>query len=169
MFDDQAYKQELNAALYKLTEMMATEVIVQYDKAGLRASGRFAEEIDQKVTDLGDVMKLQVTGVDYSYFLEKGRKPTQTSTAGNPTVKQMIRQWIDDKNITPRDGISKDSLAYLISRKIHEQGIDVPNPRNDGKFIRRAVDKFYPLIADTVSDIYVKYITKHIMDELITK
>ena len=40
------------------------------------------------------------------------------------------------KGITPDDHkMSVNTLAYLISRKIHKQGIKVPNAFNDGKLI----------------------------------
>jgi len=54
--------------------------------------------------------------------VETGRGPTKPgAAAGSPTVRENIEGWIKAKGITP-NGISIKSLAYLISRKIHEEG-----------------------------------------------
>ena len=37
-------------------------------------------------------------------------------------MRESIEQWIEDKRITPSDGISVKSLAFLIARKIHREG-----------------------------------------------
>ena len=58
----------------------------------------------------------------YFTVVETGRKPTSPgASAGSPTVRENIENWIVAKGITP-DGITVKSLAYLISRKIHEEG-----------------------------------------------
>lgn len=59
----------------------------------------------------------------YFTVLETGRKPTSSGAArGIPTLRVRIREWIDNAGITPRGNISRDSLAFLITRKIHEEG-----------------------------------------------
>ncbi len=37
------------------------------------------------------------------------------------SLQDIIREWIDAKAITPQ-GITKNSLAFLIARKIHNEG-----------------------------------------------
>jgi hypothetical protein len=78
----------------------------------VNASGNLADSIDYVVTG----SRLTIRGNDYIYYLENGRKP------GKRPPKDVIRKWIDDKGIVPRDNISKDSLAYLIARKMGEEG-----------------------------------------------
>lgn len=59
----------------------------------------------------------------YFTVLETGRAPTSPGAArGNPTLRERIREWIDNAGINPRGNISRDSLAFLITRKIHEEG-----------------------------------------------
>lgn len=62
-------------------------------------------------------------------WIERGRRPTVNG--GNGAVYRAIREWIDVKGITPqqrrdRSGKiyvpSREGLAYLITRKIHQQG-----------------------------------------------
>lgn len=74
---------------------------------------------------------LKVYAKPYIYYLVHGRGPTRKSE-GNKLLP-IIRKWIDDKGILPRnkaDGKplnkdankAKDSLAYMITRKIHAEG-----------------------------------------------
>jgi hypothetical protein len=88
-------------------------------KSVVNASGRLADSIDYVVTG----SRLTIRGNDYIYYLENGRKPTKGG--GNGQLKVAIRQWIDDKGIVPKDGISKDSLAFLITRRIHREGTTI--------------------------------------------
>ena len=60
----------------------------------------------------------QLLGADYYYFLVHGRKP------GKQPPPETIMNWIDKKGIKS-DGISLDSLAFLIGRKIGRQGTDI--------------------------------------------
>lgn len=60
-------------------------------------------------------------GAKYIDVLETGRPPTRNGKAGQPTLREIILQWIKDKGIKP-EGISQKSLAFLIARKIHREG-----------------------------------------------
>ncbi len=85
----------------------------------VNASGKLEKSIRFEVQGA----TLTVFGEDYIWYLQNGRKPTQGG--GDGSLKRKIRQWIDDKGITPKDNISKDSLAFLITRKIHEEGTTI--------------------------------------------
>lgn len=80
------------------------------------ASGNLASTLNYKV----DNGVLTVYANRYIGALIFGRKPT--SNSGNGALKRAIRVWIDDKGITPYGLISKDSLAFIIARKIHKEG-----------------------------------------------
>jgi hypothetical protein len=123
-------------ALEQWNEDRKVDLIKSYRQSGLKASGRWERELSSKVEDKGSRIKVLIEGAAYTEQLIRGRKPTTSTTAGNPTLRQAIRQWIDDKPINTT-GISKDSLAFLIARKIHRYGIRVPNKYNDGIFIDR--------------------------------
>jgi hypothetical protein len=62
-------------------------------------------------------------GASYFFFQEYGRGPSSSGSGKGqgPSLRVRIRHWIDEKRIQPID-ITKDSLAYIISRKIHEEG-----------------------------------------------
>jgi hypothetical protein len=86
------------------------------DSSGVTASGKFNRSLKAEIKP----DQLIVTGLRYAGAIELGRKPT--SGGGNGELRQEIRSWIDDKGITPTGKISKDSLAYIITRKIHREG-----------------------------------------------
>jgi hypothetical protein len=98
----------------------ATETIndirLSMDASGVTASGKFNRSLQAEIKP----DELVITGARYAGAIELGRKPT--SSGGPGELRKLIRSWIDDKGITPTGDISKDSLAYLITRKIHEQG-----------------------------------------------
>lgn len=101
----------------QLVEAIQTKLIERKGASGnfqsvVNASGKLAKSIRYEVTN-GTVLSFY--GNDYIQFLENGRRP------GKRPPTSVIRQWIDDKGIIP-DGISKDSLAFLIARRMGEEG-----------------------------------------------
>jgi hypothetical protein len=84
------------------------------DASGIRASGNLQNSLRYEVSD----KEFTLFGAHYSFTAEFGRGPSQTSGGD---LRAQIRQWIDDKGIIP-DGITKDSLAYVITRSIHNKG-----------------------------------------------
>ena len=113
------------------------QLIQSYEGEGLRASGKWASELEGSTTQSGNRISSVILGAQYTGALIGGRSSTRSKGSGTITLRQAIRQWIDDKGITPRDKISKDSLAFLIARKIHREGIKVPNRYNSGQLVNR--------------------------------
>jgi hypothetical protein len=81
------------------------------------ASGKLANSVNFKVEN----GVLRIYADSYIYFLAYGRKPT-TGGSKPGKLKDIIREWIDAKGIEPYGNISKDSLAFLITRSIHKNG-----------------------------------------------
>lgn len=113
----------LNKWGIKLTEQLVNDIqnklILRQGARGqfsspVNASGALADSIKYTI----DGYRLKVQGNDYIYYLQYGRKP-----GGRPPIKA-IRQWIDDKGITPEKG-SKDSLAWAIAKKIEKEGTTI--------------------------------------------
>ena len=103
----------------------------EYNSSGRKASGYFGEHIDVEMYDEGGRIKTPL----YVGALVFGRKPT-SGGGGGKSLYSMILDWIKVKGITPDNPkMTDNTLAYLISRKIHKQGIKVPNQFNDGKLI----------------------------------
>ena len=57
-----------------------------------------------------------IFGNAYTEQLVNGREP------GKFPPISVITKWINDKNISPTDNISVSSLAFLIARKIAQEG-----------------------------------------------
>lgn len=105
--------------------------VQSYLQRNLKASGRFGKTLNVQSPRL---MQVQLWGELYTEALTNGRKPTENGAPpGMGILRGLIRKWIDDKRIQPKDNISKDSLAYLITRKIHREGIHIPNVGKDGR------------------------------------
>jgi len=100
--------------LKKFGESLVADISQSIEQSGISASGDLQRSIYYKLTD----NRLTVYGAPYAKTAEEGRGPTQK--AGGD-LRGAIRKWIDDKGIIP-DGITKDSLAFLITRKIHREG-----------------------------------------------
>ena len=91
------------------------KIIANYDRDNMRASGNFAKSLETNVKESqGRVIGVMV-GAHHSLFVDQGRR------AGKRPPISAILQWIDDKRINPTD-ISKPSLAFLIARKIGNEG-----------------------------------------------
>ena len=105
----------------------------EYNSSGRKASGYFGEHIDVEMYDEGGRINTPL----YVGSLVFGRKPTSGGGGGGgKSLYSMILDWIKVKGITPDNPkMTDNTLAYLISRKIHKQGIKVPNQFNDGKLI----------------------------------
>lgn len=103
-----------SAVLSKEFESLKKDLIKAYDAKGMRASGKFADTLEVKVTGL----TAQLWGESYAQQLETGRK------SGSFPPIDAIKKWIQDKGIASRiqGEISISSLAFLIARKIAQQG-----------------------------------------------
>jgi hypothetical protein len=89
-----------------------------------KVSGRFENSIEYRAEE--DL--LIIWGSPYIEVLWKGRGKTKNGhKAGTPTLREIIRKWIDEKGIIPyamKDGTtpSRSTLAFFITRSIHEKG-----------------------------------------------
>ena len=100
----------------KEIEQLKLDLIKKYNDLGMKASGEWERQLEYFVKYTEKLVLVEYLGLDYTEYLTKGRTP-----GGFPPINA-IRKWIDDKGITPKDKISKDSLAFLIARKIAREG-----------------------------------------------
>lgn len=97
--------------LHSEFEKLKAELIAKHNELGMKASGKWIESLENRSKRLSGVLM----GEPYTEQLVNGRKP------GKFPPVAMIRQWIEDKGITPQD-ITVSSLAFLIARKIAKEG-----------------------------------------------
>lgn len=112
-------------------ERFKKDLITNYDKLGLRASGSFADGLEYTV----EKNKLTMYGSGHSIFMEYGRG----SSSKFPPLKA-IEEWIEVKRGLPAIFVEKKKqFAFIIARKIAKEGIKVPNEHNKGKVISDVV------------------------------
>jgi hypothetical protein len=93
---------------------LKNDLIKAYDAKGMRASGKFADEL---VVESG-IDSVKLIGEKYAEQLQYGRR------AGKRPPIEAIKQWIKDKGIVSniKNDANNSSLAFLIARKIGQQG-----------------------------------------------
>ena len=123
------------------------------EAAGTTATGKTKESLNSKIT----LNSYKLFGRAFIYGLEYGRKKSKNDN-GN-VLKDIILQWIKDKPVIPRDGISKESLAFLITRKIHKKG-DLLNSRGSNF---RGMNKPTGIINSVINDGRIKELSKRLI------
>ena len=109
---------EISDITVKGFESLKAKVLASYRNKGMKASGNFERELEIQPLPNGAVL----LGASYTEQLEGGRKPTSSgASASTPTLREKILGWIRDKGIIA-DGISDESLTFVIARKIHREG-----------------------------------------------
>lgn len=124
--------------LRKVLEEYADAVIDDYrkklDAQGKNASGKLSEGIQKEVRLRDGSIEVVLLLEDYFKYVEEGRKP------GRRPPTDRILDWIRVKPVIPREDSkgripTEESLAYLIARKIGNEGIPA------GHQLRDAVDE----------------------------
>jgi hypothetical protein len=78
-------------------------------------TGALRDSIRFNITPKGNI---RFFFLQYGIFVESGRRAGAKQPPINPILK-----WIEERGITPDEGTSKRSLAFLIARSIGEKGI----------------------------------------------
>lgn len=119
-------------------ESLFEDFVKQYEKLGMKATGRWKKELDYEVLLPAGKLIGKVTGAHYTHYLVKGRKP------GKMPPTKAIKLWIIARGIKSKDrrksaneiadavrqirekgrkpGKMPYSLAYAIARQIGEKG-----------------------------------------------
>lgn len=96
------------------------------------ASGQSIRELRIETDDHSGKL---IDGAGYTYWgWEYGRRP------GLMPPRAAIEQWIEDKGIVPQ-GITKQSLAFLIQRKIGREGTDLFQQGGNSGVISEAITR----------------------------
>lgn len=111
----------MDSEVVKIVQGVRDEIIANYYRMKLNASGEFAEKT-QVIEDGGGV---KIVAPSYIYQMEDGRKP------GTMPPVSVIKKWIRDKNANAGTDIP-ESVAWAIAYVIKRDGITVPNEFNEG-------------------------------------
>lgn len=88
---------------------------------GVNASGKTSASLLNEVRATGiSRTTMLITGGEGWKFVEQGRGATLKSQNG--VLYPIIKQWVKDKGIAIPNGYTLESLAFVITRKIHQEG-----------------------------------------------
>ena len=111
----------MDSEVTKIVKDVRDEIVANYYKMKLNASGEFAE----KTQVVEDGKSIKIVAPSYVYQMEDGRK------AGTMPPVSVIRKWIRDKNANAGTDIPEEA-AFAIAYAIKRDGIKVPNRYNEG-------------------------------------
>jgi hypothetical protein len=115
------------------------DLIANYDKLGLRASGNWANQLEQFNEQTGKGYHIGIKGEKYTGALETGRSANknQTPKAIKAWVgwagSTFLKKWISDKGLN----LNPFAVAYKIAR----HGWKVPNAHNTGGLVSNVITK----------------------------
>ena len=128
-------------AFVKVGELAATYMQEYLASNDINATGNLSKSIKVTSTSANDIIDVSIEMPEYGKFVDEGRKGkgpydrrSYKKGDGFPPL-DAISKWIQQKPISPKAGISQNSLAFLIGKKIYEKGIK-PKP-----FIEMSIEK----------------------------
>lgn len=120
----------MNTFGYKILEGFADKLVTEIKKEILKqnktASKRLFKSIDYRVDIANGGVNILLFGEPYFVWVDQGRKK-----GSYPNIKA-IKRWVNIKGFAWKDKksgkpMSKDTMTFLISRAIAENGIDPTN------------------------------------------
>jgi len=148
--------QELYKTLEKAGTLLVAEMRTNLRKERANATGTLSDSISWTIEENADGLKLLIGMEDYGPILDAGRGKSRT---GGPQQqwRQRIIQWMRAKGITPKAGVTMESAAFLITRKINQRGYK-PKP-----FIQKSVDDVLNKIIPDLEEDMVKIIEEKLI------
>lgn len=130
-------------------------MVKKYDELGFRASGDWAKSLENEVTEGNGKYTATISGANYTYWMEHGRKP------GKFPPRNAILKWINDKGIIA-EGISRNSLAFLIARKIANEGTRIRPGIVSDVITQARIQELY----DKIGQVFINEVRSDVIKEL---
>ena len=89
-----------------------------------RSSGALAASIQSTVVDTPRGPSVQISMLPYGPVLDAGRGSSRNGNKKVQAWRGKIVAWQSIKGIAPRQGMTPETLAFLITRKINRDGYD---------------------------------------------
>lgn len=112
--------QPINKTLEKAGTLIVAKMRDALKQQKANASGRLSDSISYTVNDTAEGSSLLIGMEDYGPIIDGGRGSSKSS--GGVDWKPKIIQWMRAKGIRPKAGVSMETAAYLIYRKINQKG-----------------------------------------------
>ena len=125
--------------LEEIGNELIEEIRKRLSDKGINNTGIASRSLNTKATDI----KLEIKGLRYIGALDKGRRP------GRFPPVDAIRDWVAQK--LGISGNENDSIAYLIGRKIANEGTSIYQDKSKGIELESIVDMGIKLIKKRVT------------------
>ena len=111
----------IEGALNQLGQQFVDSLRDELDKKRINASGNLYRSVRYEIVGQGAEIGIALFWDDYGDIVDEGRGK---STKGGPTQtwRSKIKGWMRFRGITPRQGMTQEQLAFLITRKINRKG-----------------------------------------------
>jgi hypothetical protein len=125
------------------------DLVLNYDKLGLRASGKWANELENFYNETGTGYRFGILGAQYTDVLQNGRRKNTKQT------KESLRAWVGWAGSTfLKDWVEQKGIQvspFAVAWKIAREGVKVPNAFNSGGLVSdvindEAIEKFAEII-----------------------
>jgi len=147
--------------LKRYLDQTKIDVIANYDRLGLRASGKFADGLEVEVSDTGKSLHGVILSEGHGWFMEQGRKANKRATKGQIYfLSEVLKGWAKDKGIIL-------GSPWMAAKKIAEKGIPIPNRYNKGTVFEDVInDKWEDELMIRINTYYIKLATTSIEKDL---
>ena len=114
-------------------QLMIQELRSNYERKGLKASGKFGESLEQSVTETESNLNIQILGAAQIGMMTFGRganskqNPEQLRKFVGWAGSTIFTEWVKNKGL--------DISPFAVAWKIAREGVKVPNRFNDGKLL----------------------------------
>jgi hypothetical protein len=127
-----------------------SDLIKNYERLGLRASGRYAKGLEVAVKDSGKKIRASITSEGHVHFMQYGRSANKQQTAKQArSLGKILEQWVKDKGI--------DVNPYAAAWKIVREGIKVPGKHNAGGVVTDVInDEWEQRLYDKLGSFYLQ-------------
>jgi hypothetical protein len=122
---------ESREILTQFLETIRNEIIQEHIRQGQRVTGKTLESLEISVNDTTGTL----SAAGYIGVLEDGRRPGKF-----PPVSK-IEQWIIDRGIIPKGKISITSLAFIMARKISQEGTILNQRGGNSGVLSKAINE----------------------------
>jgi len=146
-------------------EMESTKsaLVVNYDRLGLRAAGKYAKSLEVRVSESGTKIHAEILGAKHAIYMEHGRGPNKRQDRGMIAfIYIKILEWMDVKGLT---GLN----PWLVARKIVREGIHVPNQFNPGGVISDVINEsMLDSLHQKIAELHAIQVHEQIKSDLLT-
>jgi hypothetical protein len=146
---------ESREALTQFLEHIRNEIIQEHIRQGQRVTGKTLESLEISVNDTTGTL----SAAGYIGVLEDGRRPGKF-----PPVSK-IEQWIKDRGIIPKGKISITGLAFIMARKISQEGTILNQRGGNSGVLSKAISE--DRIKSLLESLAEKYITDYTSEVLV--